>query len=444
MRKLFITLLIFVTVLNVAAQDTLRLSLPQALAVALSESPTIKIAEMEIQRVDYSKKSAVNALIPGIELSGQYAKYVSPAKMNMFGMTMNSPTDFNANLGANLSLPLFAPALWHSIQMSDLEIENALEKAKASKIGLRNEVTKAYYTVLVVQDSYQVLLDGYELAKSNYEVAKRGYEIGALAAYDYISAEVQLNNLLPSILQAENGIKQTKTMLKILMGLDVAQPVEVVGKLDDFKEQIVPARSLTEFSFDNNSDLRQLDIGRKQLQKSLQLQRTQRMPTLAAFAQSGYTGMGTKETELDFGGLPIVTEARKDWFSSGTLVGLQLRIPITDIFTGNSKEKQIKIQEESLLLQREQAFNAIQLQAETNLDMMNKSVEQVGAAVRSVELAEKAYDISSKRYENGAGSMIELQNASLAITQARLSYHQAISEYLNARADLEKLLGEEF
>ena len=72
---------------------------------------------------------------------------------------------------------------------------------------------------------------------------------------------------------------------------------------------------------------------------------------------------------------------------------------------------------------------------------MNKAVKQVDAAQRSVELSEKAYTISSKRYENGAGTMIELQNAALAITQSSLSYRQAISEYLSAKADLEKLLG---
>lgn len=443
MRKLIFLFTGLVLTLTVTGQDTLRLSLQQALDVALSESPTIKIAEKEIQRVDYSKKNALNALIPNLEGSGQYAKYVAPAKMAMFGMLMDSPTDFNASLGANLSLPLFAPALWHSIQMTNIEMEAALESSKASKINLVNEVSKAYYTVLLVQDSYKVLLDGYELAEQNYEVAKKGYEIGALAAYDYISAEVQINNLIPSILQAENGIVQAKTMLKILMGIDVDQPIAVVNKLSDFEKEVAVVGSLNEFSFSGNTDLRQLDIGRKQLQRSLQLQRTQRMPTLAAFAQTGYSGQGTKETQLDFGGMPIVTEARKDWFSQGALVGLQLRIPITDIFTGIGKEKQLKIQEESLLLQREQAYKAIQLQAMTHLDKMNNAVEQVAAATKSVELAEKAYSISSKRYENGAGTMLELQNAALAITQARLSHHQAVSEYLTGRADLEKLMGSE-
>ena len=424
------------------AQDTLRVTLSQALDIALSESPTTKIAEKEIERVDYSKKSAWYALIPNLEGTGQYSKFMVPAKMSMFGQVMDSPTDFNASLGASLSLPLFAPALWHSIQMTTLDMQVATEKANASKINLRNEVTKAYFTLLVVQDSYQVLLDGYQLAKKNFDVAKKGYETGVMAAYDYISAEVQLNNLQPNILQAENGIEQAKNYLKILMGLDVAQPIKALNNLSDFRKDIVEVKSLSDNSFSKNSDLKQLEIGGMQLDRSLQLQRTQRMPTLAAFAQTGLSGNGNKETSMNFGGMPIKVEARKEWFSQGAVVGLQLRVPITTIFTNTTKEKQLKIQKEALYLQQKQARNGIQLQAMTNLDKMNKAVKQVEAATRSVDLSEKAYAISSKRYENGAGTMVELQNASLAITQAKLTYHQAISEYLNAKADLEKLMVE--
>ena len=443
MKKTGLLILSLLLMNGIYSQDTIHLTLPQAIDIALSESPTIKIADKEIERIDYSKKCAWYALIPNVEGTGQYSKFLVPAKMNMFGQVMDSPTDFSASLGMTLSLPLFAPALWQSIQMTTLEMQAATEKANASKITLRNEVTKAYYNVLVVQDSYKVLLDGYALSQKNYEIAKKGYETGIIAAYDYISAEVQLNNLLPTILQAENGISQAKTYLKVLMGMDINVPLKVTNSLTDFEKNVVEVKTLREYDFENNPDLGQLDISPLQLQNSLQLQRTQRMPTLAAFSQYGYSGTGSKETMLNFGQVPIQVEASRDWFSQGLIVGLQLRVPLTGIFTNTIKEKQLKIQEEELLLQREQAKNGIHLQAISALNNMNKAVKQTEAARKSVELSEKAYTISSKRYENGAGTMIELQNAALAITQSRLSYRQAISEFLTAKADLDKLLGSE-
>lgn len=444
MKKYSFLIIVILLIQTLAAQqDTIPLTLSDAVRIALSESPSIKIANQEIARVDYSEKSAWYALIPKIDASAQHTKFLVPAKMNMMGQVMDSPTDFNSSLGLSISLPLFAPALWHSIQMSSLEMQAAQEKAKASRINLQNEVTKAYYNVLVIQDSYNVLQKGYELAEQNFNVAKKGHEAGVIAAYDYISAEVQLNNLIPTLLQAQNGIKQAKTYLKVLMGIEIQTPIAILSKLSDFENKILELRSIDVLSLEDNSDLKQLDIQQKQLQKSLQLQRTQRIPTLAAFGQTGYSGTGNKETTLNFGGMPIAVEASKEWYSQGFVVGLQLNVPLTGIFTNTLKEKQISIQEKQLVLQRENAKNGLRLQALSALDNMNKAVKQVGAARKSVNLSEQAYTISSKRYENGAGTMIELQNATLAVTQSKLSFHQAISEYLTAKADLEKILGHE-
>ncbi|MDR1718848.1 MAG: TolC family protein [Dysgonamonadaceae bacterium] len=429
---------------SAAGQDTLRpvsITLDDALRIALSENPTIKIAEMELQRVDYSKKSAWYALIPNVEATAQYSKYLKPATMALAGMVIELPTNFNANATLSASLPLYAPALWHSIKLTTLEMQSAVEKAKASKISLRNEVAKAYYNVLVAQDSYNTLLDGYALAQKNLETAKKSFEVGVVAAYDHLSAEVQVKNLEPTLFQTENGIEQAKMYLKVLIGIDAAQPIEISNTLADFEADIVEVDNLDEYALENNTDLRQLDIQKLQLDRSLLLQRSQRLPTLAAFLNYTYAGTGNKA------GVSFFTQeyqpATTEWFSQGLLGGFQLNVPITSIFTLTAKEKQLKIQSKELVLQRDYAKDALRVQAVSALNNMNKAVKQVSAAKQSVALSDTANFIASKRYENGTGTILELQNASLAVTQARLSYHQAISDYLSSKADLEKILGVE-
>ncbi|MDR3366879.1 MAG: TolC family protein, partial [Prevotellaceae bacterium] len=182
------------------AADTLRVNLEKALEVALSDNPTIKIADREIERVDYSKKAAWYGLLPSLSGTGQYGKYLLPSAMSMMGQVMDSPTDFTASATLTFSLPLVAPALWRSIQLTTLEMQLTSEKARASKITLRNDVTKAYYNILLAQDSHKALQDGYNIARQNYELAKQRYETGMAAEYDYVSAEVQMNNLLPNLL----------------------------------------------------------------------------------------------------------------------------------------------------------------------------------------------------------------------------------------------------
>ena len=424
------------------SSDTLRVNLETALQAALSDNPTIQIADHEIKRVDYSKKEAWYGLIPTLSGAAQISKYVLPAKMSMFGMIMDNPADYMGSATLTLSLPLVVPALWRSIQMTEFQMQLANEQARASKITLRSEVVKAYYQILLAQDSYKTLQEGYELAKQNYDEAKQRFNLGLAAEYDYISAEVQMQNLIPTMAQVENGIAQAKLFLKVLMGVEISTPVNVEGKLTDFENDVFGLINSQALSLDNNSDLIQLDIQQKQLQKQLQLQRTQRMPTLVGFGRYGYSGTATKDILLppEFGGAPIL--ARRDMLPDGLLIGLQLNVPIFSGFTNTLKEKKIELSAKTLEIQRAYVKDNLNLQATVALDNMAKAVEQMESGKKGIQLAEKGYTISQERYNNGMGTMLELRSSSQALTQAKLSYNQAIADYLTAKAEYEKVIGQ--
>ena len=421
------------------SSEPIALTLEEALEIAMSENPTIKVAEKEIQRVDYSQKSAWYNLLPSLDASAQYAKYLKPASMAMMGQIINSPTDHTTQVGLQLSLPLFVPALWHAIQMTTLDMQLAVEKAHASKITMRNDVTKAYYNVLLAQDSYTTMQYGLTLSEEVYRLSKKRFEVGLGSEFDVISAEVQMKNLYPGILEIETGIEQAKMLLKILMGLDVTQPVEIVGNLIDYK--IDNMNVLHDLSLKENTDLRQLDILQQQLQKMFDVQRTQRMPTLVAFGTYGYQGVGNRATEINFGGMPIQVEKSNNWYSQGLLVGLQMNIPLTGIFTNIVKEKQTKVQIDQLAIQRDYMEESLALQVRVALNNMDKAIKQAEAAKSNEDLAQKGYDISLKRYEIGMGTILELNSALLSLTQTQLSRRQAIASFLNSKSDLYKTLG---
>jgi outer membrane protein TolC len=423
--------------------DTLHLDLNTALMIALSESPTIRIAEREIKRVDYSQRSAWNNLLPNISASGQYAYFITPQTMNLAGMMIDLPTTFNAQVGLNMSLPLFAPGLWHSIRMTELDMQLAVERALASRVTLRSDVSRAFYGVLLAQDSHASLLETFELARESYEQARARYNLGLGSEFDMISAQVQMRNLEPTILEVEMGIDQTITMLKILMGLDINQPVAIIGSLADYADNMISSSAFLNLSMDFNSDLRQLDIQQQQLQRALKMQRTQRLPTLVGFANFGYSGTGTREAPPLFPmpGVPEMMPARRDWFSQGFIAGVQLNIPLTGIFTNRSNERQTTMQIQMLDIQRESLQHSLNLQVQTALNNMDRAMQQAEAARANQYMAQRGYEIALKRYEVGAGAFIETQSALQALTQARISHHQAIANYLNAKADLERILG---
>jgi outer membrane protein TolC len=302
-------------------------------------------------------------------------------------------------------------------------------------------VVKAYYQILLAQDSHKTLQQGYGVAKQNFEEAKNRFDLGLAAEYDCIFAEVQMQNLIPIILQIENGIGLSKSFLKVLMGLELSIPVVIEGKLTDFEYTIAEQIDSRSVSLVNNSDLAQLDIQSKLLQRQLQLQRSQRLPMLVGFGQYGYTGTGTRDVSLNFGGMPIQVQARDDWYTNGLIFGLQLNVPIFNGFTNKMKEKKIEVSARTLQIQRGYVEDNLQVQVSAAIDNMAKAVKQIEAAKRGVQLAEKGYAISQERYNNGMATMLELRSSSQAITQAKLAYSQAIADYLTAKTDYEKVTG---
>ncbi|GHT39267.1 transporter [Bacteroidia bacterium] len=456
-KKVSILAIAFLSPWLMNAQDKItpfEVSLEEAIEIALSDNPTIKIADQEIKRVDYSKKTAWGALLPTLSASGQLTHFTIAGKIFQMGNELDIPTKYQLKAGLSLQLPIIVPALWKSIQMSNLDMQLASEKARASKITLRNEVTKAYYNLLLAQDSYIVLQDGYSLAEENYKQAKKRFEAGITAEYDYISAEVQMTNLQPQILQVENGIAQAKLYLKVLMGVEMSIELAVQGNLSDFENEVFGPNDNRNIDLSNNTDLKQVDIQYQQLDKAISIQNTNHLPTLVGFGSYGYTASPSRDMNLIFGadpdatppnpGMPVTMKGQSaKMLNDGLILGLQLNIPIFSGMSNVYKTKQLKIQAQELKIQRDYAEKQLNVAALTSRDNMGKAVKQMDAAKKAVSLAQKSYDISAKRYETGVGIMIELQNAALAVTQSQLSYQQAISDYLTAKADYEKITGQQ-
>jgi len=74
---------------------------------------------------------------------------------------------------------------------------------------------------------------------------------------------------------------------------------------------------------------------------------------------------------------------------------------------------------------------------------MRASAEQAASNIEAIRQAEKGREIAGKRYETGKGTILELNNSEVALTQAKLTYSQSIYNYLAAKADLDKVLGRE-
>ena len=65
------------------AQDTLHLTLDDALKVALSENNSVKVADMEIRKAEYARKGTYASLFPQVDFSGTYQRAIKKQVMVM-------------------------------------------------------------------------------------------------------------------------------------------------------------------------------------------------------------------------------------------------------------------------------------------------------------------------------------------------------------------------
>ena len=427
------------------AEDSLVLTLDEAIDIALSENPIIKVADKELEKVDYSRKEAWAGLIPSVTAEGNYSRNVkkpvmflpedSPFGAGMGGEGGGSNTieigyDHSYSGSLSAAMPLFNMSLFRSIQMTEVEMEQALESARESRVNMVNEVKRAYFNCLLANDSYHVVRRSLKNAQENYEDTKRMYEQGASAEYDMIRSEVQVRNLEPSLTEAKNGRNMAALSLKILLGLDDEVPLKFEEDLKAFSDLIEQMPQSPEDDISNNSNIRQLEIQEMQLEEQFKMTRARRYPTLSAFMNYQFQ---TEANDLEF--------ANYDWVTP-IVAGLRLQIPVFSGFSKRYQEKQVEINMEQLEYRRENVARQVTASVINAYNSMEAAVRKVESGKAAVKQARRGYEIAKTRYETGSGTLLELNDAEMALTQARLNLNEARFDFLSARAEYEKVLGE--
>lgn len=438
-KKDWLLTMIFLAAVNLelgasSPGDTLRITLDDALKIALSENITVKIADQEIIKQQYVKNSGYGALFPQIDFNGNYQLAVAKQVMYLDGIPgmdegMPVGRDHNWSLGFSASMPLVSAVMWKGLKVSAYDVELAIEKAHSSRTEMTDQVKSAFYGVLLAKDAYQVYKEVYDNALDNYNHIRQKYEEGLYAEYDYIRADVNVKNAEPKLYDAENTLILAHWYLKALLGLDLESPVQCLGALADHEveilEDVIPSGS----SLENNSMLKQIEIQQLQLRRVKQMRLAQYYPSLYLSFNYMWNSMSNDWKFRNYNWDPY------------SMLGLTLSIPI---FSGGQRlhdVKQTQISINQLALQRQDAERNLHVAVKQAEDQMATSIKQYHAARAGVVQSEKGYAISLERYNSGGGTILEINDSQLSLTQARLNLNHAIYNYLIAKSSLEKLIG---
>jgi outer membrane protein TolC len=411
-RKKIIGLILFSPLFAMAQTPAIDLSLDKAVELALAENPTIRVADKEIEIKKVADKEAWQSLLPSVtaDLALSHSIKVAAIKTAMGEFKMGMDGSTTATGGITMTLPLFAPAVYQNMKLTKEDIKLAQEKARASRLDLVNQVTKAYYSALLAKDSKEVIEKSYKLASDNFNVVNNKFINGRVSEYDKISAEVQMRTMKSSVVSAETGLNLALLQLKVLMGIDTNIDININDSLKAYEEMLVLSNTqATDAELANNSVLKQLDQNKTMLQRARKILRTGFMPTIAMQLTGQYNSYSNDNWNI-FGYK----------YSPSSTLALAVSIPI---FKANNwtKLQSNRIQLAQLQDTRDNTERQLSMAARSYRDNMVKTISKIESDREAVKQADKAVSISAKRYDVGRGTILELNQSETALVQAELA-----------------------
>lgn len=441
------------------------ITLDQALQIALSENIAVKVADKEIERTKYAKRGTYAALFPQIDGSGSYQRTIKRQVVYFDGNPMaglggsssesgsTSGTGSGSegstssskgggiemgrlntmSFGVSAAMPIVNAQLWESVKITGMDVELAVEKARSSRLNMVSQVKNAYYAVLFAKEAFDVYREVYENALNNYYETEKKYNVQKATELDMARAKTNVANAIPNVYNAESSVMLSLWQLKAVMGVDLEMNLDVVGSINDYAGMLdYDTAQHNEISLESNSTMKQLAIQAEELARSIRLKQYAYIPTLSlAFNFSGNTMFND------------VPSSQWNWTPYST-VGLSLQIPIFSGLKRMNDVKQARNQYQQMQYNITDTERNLKIAIRQSLNTMDTNVKSYSAAEEAVDAAQKAYNIASKSYEVGRATLTDLNDAQLALTQAKLSQSQAIYNFVVAKTSLEQNLGYDF
>ncbi len=347
-----------------------------------------------------------------------------------FGGTFPQGTLNTMTLGATLEQPLFTGAIFLAVRIARTYADISAKIVDATRSELIVNVKQAYYSVLLSKEVLNLSKLNLTLAEDNLKNTKAMYDAGVVPEYDYIRAKVEVQNLVPELLQAENSLKLSYNLLKLVTGMELDRNIKINDSLM-FKEIFADTVDENDL-LTRNYSLKQMQLQIKLQDDAVSYEFTKHFPELYFV---GNWGAIAQENDLrSFG----------SWrYNNSIYAGLNLKIPIFDGFQTTSKVEQARINlskaEEDYSKSEELTKNQFQ-EVLLNIGQTREKIDSYKAGIDEAELG---YEIANKRYKSGIGTQLENVDALVSLSRAKVNYYTAVYDYYLYHALLDQLLARE-
>ena len=431
--------------------DTVRLAIGDVVAKAIRESDEARLAEWQIDQTEATFTQARAAALPTLRFSGQYTQVTKNARAaivsSLFGQSHTYTTNFN------LSQPLFQGGRLFAATRAASDLRGAArQNLVETRSRLSVDAQVLYLESVLARELVKIQESNVFLAESRLAQVQQLEKAGRASRYDLLKARVVRANLEPFLQQARSNRELADIELRQLLNLPSDAPLVLTTELDTAALRVA-VRAIVADSGRSvlRPAVRAAEMTLDARREGVRVARADFLPTISAFFQTGFTALpsssgfptrwgNTSPTNCPIGSNPNQSCQNNGWYPDRSF-GLQVQWFLfdglrakgsVDLASANERiaRTQLDLQRETVAAEVERA-NAEFVRAEATFEAQGQNAAE----------ADETYRIAELRFERGLGTQIEVTDAQLALTIARVNAARANIDYYLAAAELARARG---
>jgi len=408
-----------------ASQDTLELDLERCVSLAVDVNSSVVKARYELQRASNSVIASASQLLPVIGIQSTHSRYEETFLRQVGDKVVVTDKSYTASLGLLESLTFGGV-------MGVLESKALLDAQHANLKKVRQEIAylarEKYLGVLKARRLLEVKEEALDLSKRRLEKARALLDVGSGVRSDVLRAQVEVGNNELEVISARNALRLAEADLKHFLKLDP----ELVLKLEDVLEtsdiQYHLAQALAE-ALERRPDIHSAKATLRATSRSVWRERGGWFPALSFRWSDHYIG-----NEFPARLTSLSDDARWSW-------DLTASINLFDGFYTFSRVRSAKASREIARQDLEQLMRDAALEVRQAYYGVEEARQRVEVSRKTVELAQEELKLAEERYHLGAGTMLELIDAQVALSEAKVAQVEALYDYVLSQAKLLKAMG---
>jgi len=415
-----------------AAQDSLRLSLNDALKMAQENNLNIKNSQLDLK---ISQKKIWETIAIGLPHVDGTAKYQFLPKVPTMSASNFDPTaDPSAviELGVKqnivyditVSQLIFNGAYLIGLKASKVYYNLSEESLEKAQLEINESVTNTYFMILVGEESRKILISNLKNVNKTFEEIKETYKQGLVEKTDVDQLELTANTITNAISQIENNLEMAKRLLKIHLGLADNANITLSDQLGMDDAQISHLTALTSepFILEKSVDFKMLTTAELLAKYDYKREMTNSLPVIAAFYNHQEKW---KSATFDFN--------PKD------VIGINLSLPIFSSGQRSALVSQKKMAFEKATNSKLYTGNMLLMQSSQCQNDLRTKLEKFQIQKKSKELSDDIYQRTLEKYKQGISSSMELMTIQNQYLNSLTDYYQGIYDVVGAKTKLEKL-----